>query len=420
MIWYGVEAAVESHPEQSADLIAHSKLPKFTRFIARRLTGMIESQPTGIAALVSLLADEKHASRRADVLQGMADALRGWRKAAAPSGWRDLSAKLANDPSEKIKALTRELSVVFGDGRAIDDVKRIVTDSGQSLDDRRQAIRSLAAARVDGLAALLKPLLADKNLADEAVRAVARLDLEKHAPQLLAAYKQMPPPGKEAALAALATRPDTALLLVESVREGRISRDDVSPVALRQMQLLGDAGLNDRIASHWPQARLIAGDKLKLIASYRSQLDEKRLTSADAMQGRGIFTQACAKCHKLFGEGGAIGPDLTGAQRTNLNYWLENIVDPSATLADSFKMSIIRLDDGRTITGVVTEQTERTLTVQTPTEKQVIERQSIDQIKPSDLSLMPDGLLAPLSPDQVRDLVGYLMSPNQVELPAGK
>ena len=65
-----------------------------------------------------------------------------------------------------------------------------------------------------------------------------------------------------------------------------------------------------------------------------TQLSAARLAEADRVKGRQLFDKSCGKCHKLFGTGGAIGPELTGAQRGNLNYLLENILDPSATLAD--------------------------------------------------------------------------------------
>src|SRR6185437_3620494 len=133
--------------------------------------------------------------------------------------------------------------------------------------------------------------------------------------------------------------------------------------------------------------------------------------AADLPNGRKLFEQACASCHTLFGAGGKIGPDLTGAQRSDLGYLLENIVDPAATVSADYHLSTVALNDGRLLNGIVGEHAGNgpTLTLQTATERLVVDRGDIEEIRASDLSLMPDGLLDVLDRDQVRDLIAYLM-----------
>jgi len=117
----------------------------------------------------------------------------------------------------------------------------------------------------------------------------------------------------------------------------------------------------------------------------------------------------------MFGEGGTVGPELTGAQRGELGYWLENILDPSGIVPQNFRMSVVRLKDGRVLTGVLGLKRGRTITLQTPKEKLLLDQGLVAEVKPTALSLMPDGLLDQLKPEQVRDLVSYLMSPGQVK-----
>src|SRR5262249_44014067 len=112
-----------------------------------------------------------------------------------------------------------------------------------------------------------------------------------------------------------------------------------------------------------------------------------------------------------------LGPELTGSGRDNLDYLLENIVDPSSVVAADFKMSVVTLKDGRVMTGVVTILSERTLAVQTQTERMLLPRVEVERVRATAQSLMPDGLLNPLSDDQVRDLIAYLMGREQVPLP---
>ena len=80
----------------------------------------------------------------------------------------------------------------------------------------------------------------------------------------------------------------------------------------------------------------------------------------------------------LYGVGRKVGPDLTGSNRKNLDYLLENVIDPSASVGSDFRAWVVVLDDGRVLNGVVTEQTERTLTLQTAQES--------DHARPQDAS----------------------------------
>jgi putative heme-binding domain-containing protein len=93
---------------------------------------------------------------------------------------------------------------------------------------------------------------------------------------------------------------------------------------------------------------------------------------------------------------------------------LENVIDPSATLAPGFRMSTVALTDGRVIQGVILSKTEATWEVQTPTDKLSIDVNDIDETADSTQSLMPEGLMDLLTPEEIRDLVAYLMSQSQV------
>src|SRR5262249_5877642 len=150
----------------------------------------------------------------------------------------------------------------------------------------------------------------------------------------------------------------------------------------------------------------------------KQQLDPPTLARADRRRGRALFDRVCASCHRLHGQGSEIGPDLTGSGRENLDYLLENIVDPGAAVSADFRMVVVAMSDGRILNGLVKAQTARTLTLQTQTEALSLDRSEIEGVRPSASSLMPDGLLDPLKPEEIRDLIAYLAHPTQVPLPA--
>jgi putative heme-binding domain-containing protein len=164
----------------------------------------------------------------------------------------------------------------------------------------------------------------------------------------------------------------------------------------------------------WGDIRDTPAARKAQLAKYRSQLSPAALQGANSRNGRLVFNKTCQQCHKLFGEGGSIGPDLTGSNRGDLDYLLMNIIDPSAEVARDFRMSIVRTKDERLITGIIVEKTPARITIQTDKEKVVLAADDVTSVKESQISIMPEGQLDALSRAEVRDLISYLMSKSQV------
>jgi putative heme-binding domain-containing protein len=176
--------------------------------------------------------------------------------------------------------------------------------------------------------------------------------------------------------------------------------------------------VTDRLKAVWGEVRDTPADKQRQFAKYKAQLTPAALKGADPKNGRAVFAKTCQSCHKLYGEGGAVGPDLTGSNRSDLDYLLSNVIDPSAEVGRDFRMSVVNTTSGRVVTGIVVERAPARLIVQTATERVVVPAEDVDSVKDSALSLMPDGQLDALTREQVRDLFAYLMGKSQVPLPA--
>jgi putative heme-binding domain-containing protein len=131
---------------------------------------------------------------------------------------------------------------------------------------------------------------------------------------------------------------------------------------------------------------------------------------SDLHAGQAVFKKICGQCHVLFGEGGKIGPELTGSNRRDLNYLLENIMDPSAVMAKEYQPWIVRTVDDQVFTGLLKEATASSIRLQTATEEVVIYTEDIDEKKQSDQSMMPADLLSPLSEAEIKALFDYLRS----------
>lgn len=418
MVWYGVEPAVLANPEQAIELALSCKLPIVREYIARRITLEIERQPTNIERLLQHSSQQAVANAAvADILRGMTEALRGWRKATPVKGWDTFSAANTSNGNAEVRRLNRELSLVFGDGRALDELRKIAGDGGAELAERRAAIRALVLARDKDVVKLLQGLLGNRDMSRDAINGLAAFGHEETPKLLVSKFGSFNLTARQAAITTLVSRPQFASVLLDAITAGSIDRSQVSAFQLRQMQNSGNSELTRRVSQMWPELAEQSKEKTAHIAEFRTMLTPEVIAKADTSAGRGLFNRSCASCHTLFGEGKKIAPDLTGAQRSNLNYLLENIVDPSATVSKNFKLTVALLEDGRVLNGVVVGNTEKTLTLQTATNQIVVQRDEIEEMNESPVSMMPDKLLNVLSDQQIQNLIAYLMSPTQVPLP---
>jgi putative heme-binding domain-containing protein len=194
----------------------------------------------------------------------------------------------------------------------------------------------------------------------------------------------------------------------------------VSPFTIRQLLGLKNPAITAKVHEVWGTVRPASREKAALASRYKELLTPAFLRRADVSRGRQVFARTCAACHRLFGEGGAVGPDLTGSQRANLHYVLENVLDPSAVVFSEYQVTVIETKDGRVLNGIIKQETDQAITLQTQNEVIVLPAGDVETRSKSPLSLMPDGLFANLTDDEVRDLVAYLAAPAQVPLPHAK
>lgn len=411
MIWYGIEPAVAANLMKGVELVGQAKIPTVRRLVARRISEEIEKQPAAVDALVALAATRMDI--RDDILRGMAAGLEGWSKAAKPKRWEDL-AKGVTGQGELADSV-RQLSIVFGGGRPAKELLAIINDVDSDAAARRNAFESLFRSPNPDLLPIARNLINDKILAVEARKSLASFDDPSVPAALLKTWPERSLDQQAATVDTLISRPSYAQSLLRAVESGKCPSSAITPYQARQIRSLGDAELSKKLTAVWGELRDTPEAKKAELVRWRERLTVDTLASADKATGRAIFQAVCATCHKLYGQGGVIGPELTGSDRGNLNYLLENILDPSAIVPNDFRMTVLTLKDGRVITGVVPQQTEKVVTVQTPAERLLIERASIASTQGLAMSMMPEGLLSALTPEQARDLIAYLMAPNNLK-----
>lgn len=413
MVWYGLGALGDHDPMGLVDVAAATEWPSLLKWTARMLASRIEKNPGPLNALLAQTA-ARDAMGRDWVILGMTDAFQGWRRAPKPEGWDAFVASFSKESAQG-NAQLRDLSALFGDGRALDAVKKVALDAKAALPMREAALKTLIDNRPPYLREVCESLLEVRQLNGVAVRGLGLFDDAAIGIKIAKAYKKFGPNERAAAMDVLCSRPQFVVSLLSEIGEGKIPKSDLTAFHARQINALGDAAVAKRLVEVWGEVRESAADKQALIARLKKELTPAVLAKADLKTGRVLFQAVCSACHMLYGAGGKVGPDLTGSGRANLDYLLENIADPSSVIGADYRMVVVTLKDGRILSGVVAAQTDKTLTLRMLTEETVLEKADIVKQESPPLSMMPEGLLLAFQPDQVRDLLAYLMSPRQVE-----
>ena len=299
MIWTGLIPVAESDPNALVKVALACRLPAVLRLITRRLGEEIEKNPSPLNALLADAATRPE-EFRGQVVAGLSDALAGWRIAAKPAAWDRLlqECSTSSDPTLQVRA--RDLNVLFGDGRAVEEVKR-----NSALDHSRIArtvekVRSQQATNREPacqnlryqwrlrtvVAAVLafsmrSPLAPAENSGElrwcgDRQDAGGCLSVTFH------------PSERSSLIEILCSRPAFARALLDQIAAGKIPRQDLGAFHVRQIRGLGDPAISERLSEVWGVLRNSDAARRARIAALKIQLDAPRSSFApDLGHGRG-------------------------------------------------------------------------------------------------------------------------------------
>lgn len=408
MTWYGIV----NEPSPAGFLYMLDRKitsPRLAEFVARRIVQLTDQADVVLQQLLSVYGPTSAPELQQAVLTGMSEGLRGQFRPKAPPSWDSTSQRLLKSDRPDVVQLTRELSVLFGDGRAISDLRAMVADRDGDGAARSQAILALAEAGDQESLKLFFSLLSDRAVYVAVAKALASYDDERIPQELLKRWSSLRHGSKEAAVDTLCSRPAYGRELTQALETGQVESSDLTAAQVRQLLSFNVPEITSILEARWGVINESSEARAAAIEKWRQALTPEVLAQADHTSGAALFKKSCGTCHRLYGEGGQIGPDLTGSNRSNPDYLLGNIIDPSAVVPKQFTVSVIALTSGRVITGVVVSETDQTVTVQTEKELLPIALEQIEERTLTTKSLMPDGLLDSLTPDQVRDLFAFVM-----------
>jgi putative heme-binding domain-containing protein len=411
-LWWSSEKIARSHLKQMAESLEqldHENIPVIDQTIIPRFIQMLANQGGDFAGdwLAKIIKSSK--SLRNKRLAIILESLRGASPKLTGKMWSDYITKAYGDESGNI--IVWEIAARMGQTKPREDASKISVQGQSSIPDKTLAAYLITAADLkweDWSSLCLSSLKAHSPITRAAAwQAMGRLMSDREIDVMIKEYPASSNSMKAQIRDLLLTRPDACQKLLESVESGRIPKADFDLNQVARMESLGSLVLKEKAFRIW--GRVQSATPEERLAEVRRLNNDLRAADGDLAKGRVLFTNHCGRCHKLNGEGNAIGPELTGANRTDRQWLLTSLVDPSGVVRKEYQSQILEMKDGRVMDVLIISQTGGLLKVidSQGKEFQVIAGEVIDR-RDSPTSLMPDGLYKLFRPQELRDLFAYL------------
>jgi len=304
-----------------------------------------------------------------------------------------------------------------GDKEAITDAAKELTNRSSPPSVRIQIAKIAGEFRdTTAIAPLLPVLLGvaldqDDNLMvrEATIAALAIFDKSEVASSIIAGWRQLPDALRPTASALLASRESWSQTWIESCLGDLVEASSLSLEAIRAMRQHANQNVQEGLNRLYPETSTIDF----AVAQRRSgELTSLVLSgNGDPYRGKKHFKSLCGRCHKLFDDGGDIGPDLTGYQRDQLPTLVRNIIAPSLEVREGYRTIQLLTEDDRVLSGFIESQTKDQVVVKTIDGlSHTLDMTDVASMKGQLQSLMPEGLLDNLTDQEIIDLVSYLRS----------
>ena len=337
-------------------------------------------------------------------------ALRNETKVPMPRRWSSVAAKLYRSTDDSVRLPAEKVSAVFGDRTVLPKMRDMLADITRSKAERTHALDILSKSGDEASVPLFIELLDEDEFQSRAINLLARFDHPTSAAALLERLPSFEGKAKVAAFNTLTARVSLAVPLLDAVIAEDVDRDLLTAFYLRQLQQLNNTTVNDRIQQIWGSITQTSEEKTRKIDALQHAYSEAPLWAYSAKEGKQLFQLLCSTCHRVKGEGTAIGPDLDGSGSSGSRYFLENIIDPNAVIGQNYQVTEIESTDGETVSGLFVSESETGVILRTLTDNITIDKDTIADRKLANQSMMPEGLLDGLNERQVIELLKYLGS----------
>ncbi|MEW6156873.1 MAG: PVC-type heme-binding CxxCH protein [Verrucomicrobiota bacterium] len=409
LCWWTIEHFISSQPDILPEffrdtsrwpraVISEHILPRLMRRFAA------EGRRQQLLICAEILRLSPSPTQTAQLIKGFEEAFRGRVATGLPD--KLVTALAASGKSSLMLRLRQNETA------AINEALAIATNIQASLDERLLYLRTLGELRVTTAVPTLLDLLSKEKspaILRAALASLGSFDEPEIGSKVLALLNQFPSDARVAGMNLVLTRPGWAMAFVQAGAAGRFALSGIPKELVARLLDYPDAAVRQAATKLFPRDSTEGSrefeDRLRSI--------ERALASGpgNPYAGERIYFERCAACHKLFYKGGAVGPDLTQYQRDNLGTMLVSILNPNAEIREGFQGFELETTDGRSLTGFIPDRDGQVLVLRgldgqdiTLRETEIKSRQALSR------SLMPEGLLDGLDPQQLRDFFAYLRS----------
>jgi putative heme-binding domain-containing protein len=286
------------------------------------------------------------------------------------------------------------------------------------LATRLQAIQLLGSANYEFASATLLNLLSQSQPQEiqlAALTTFGHFNDARVATEIVNRWKNFSPRLRSEAMSILAARPERALVLLQAIQSDVVRQSDLSTAQQKFLRTHRDANVRAK-ANAVLGAATIVSKRQDVLNEFSSALNLK----GDAVRGKVIYLERCFSCHRLEGQGFALGPDLITVQNTGKEKMLLSILDPNREVAPQFQAYEVETKDGDTVIGLIANESATSVMVRQAYGKEdTILRANIKKMQSQNQSLMPEGLETGLKPQDLADLLEYVATA-RAEKRAGK
>jgi putative membrane-bound dehydrogenase-like protein len=285
---------------------------------------------------------------------------------------------MAHNRPEAVRLRALEALIATGDAEALDLVAQALKDVSQSVGFRGGVLEALGKRN-------------DPAVAELALSAYDRLEPDLR-PRVIELLTQRVAWGKRLLRAIADKQLPASALNVNQARRLLASKD---PELVKQVKELYGTVREGRNPH-----------REKIVAEMRDFL---RRTPGNAKAGAIVFKNLCGQCHKIYGAGEDVGPDLTSNGRASFEQLLSNVFDPSLVIGAGYQATMVVTKSGRSVTGRLAEDSLGRVVLKMQGGKmEVIARADVDEMSVSPVSLMPEGVETQLKPQEIADLFAFL------------
>ncbi|HVX14560.1 MAG TPA: PVC-type heme-binding CxxCH protein [Pirellulales bacterium] len=425
IVWQNLHPLLENESEK---LLAHikrtrlSEQPKLAMLMPRiveRVLGRANFDPRPVTMLLDALlandgADPALAGQCLAMLAGKIETreIAGARLDKLRAALDPIADRLLGSSNPALVFNAALLAATWKEPRAVAVVRKTFISANEPDARRLQALAALVAAGDPGLLDEVAGVLADRQkgaieFRRRALDALSRAESPDIARLVLAAYRDMEPDLKPQAIELLTGRPAWSKALLRAIADKGVSADALNLNQVRKLLVSKDAELVNMVRDTWGTLRNDRNpERENVIARMRHFL---RQAPGDAQRGQQVFKKVCGQCHKIYGEGQEVGPDITVNGRSSFEQLLSNVFDPSLVIGAAYQARTVVTSDGRVITGLVAEDSPQRIVLKAQGGKlETIARPDIDQMETSKLSLMPENLEQQLKPEEIADLFAFI------------